>query len=406
MHIGVLSDPNNFHTRKWVKGLLSQGAKVTVFSFFEGEIEGATCIRIPPQRTLQGKITYFSYLHSYEDLREALYTHQIDVLNPINVTPYGVWGARTGFRPLVQIAMGADILEYPPTLEELELPTHRLYSSNRTQKLGPVQQAIFPFKWRTFRKNVAAALEAADLVTGDNLQLTEALEKWFQVPSDKIRLNRWGIEEKAFDVPPSQIAALRQKLQIRQWQRVILSPRGLKPVYNGDVILQAMELLLKRGVRDAHFIVLSAGYDVPKEQEAKALELATQFDNFTYLQELIPREEMMILWRMVDAFVITPMYDGYSNALSEGRFVGAIPIVNDIPAHRELMQHAYNGLVVESLAPDTLADMMRYALEHTDVLKERFTPVNQAWIHEHALLESNIQAFIQDLVELRFKQME
>ncbi|MEL6134653.1 MAG: glycosyltransferase, partial [Bacteroidota bacterium] len=145
MHIGVLSDPDNFHTRKWVKGLLSQGAKVTVFSFFEGEIPGATCIRIPPQRTIQGKITYFSYLYSHEALSEALLAHKIDILNPINVTPYGVWGARTGFKPLVQIAMGADILEYPPSLDELSLPVHRLYSSNRTQKLSSVQQALFVF---------------------------------------------------------------------------------------------------------------------------------------------------------------------------------------------------------------------------------------------------------------------
>ncbi|MEL6132652.1 MAG: glycosyltransferase, partial [Bacteroidota bacterium] len=247
--------------------------------------------------------------------------------------------------------------------------------------------------------------EAADLITGDNLQLTQAIEDWFHVPAHKIRLNRWGIEEKLFDIPAGAPKALRERLNIRDWQHVVLSPRGLKPVYNGDIVLQSMELLLKRGIRNAHFIVLSAGYDVPKELEKKAQELDQQFDNFTYIQELIPREEMMVLWRIVDSFVITPVYDGYSNALSEGRFVGAIPIVNDIPAHRELIQPERNGLMIDQLRPDTLADMMRYALEHNDVLKERFAPINQAWIHEHALLESNIHDFIQDLVELRFQQM-
>ena len=62
----------------------------------------------------KGNYTYLSYLFGGRPLRNALKEHQIQVLNPINITPYGVWALRSRYRPIVAVAMGADILEYPP----------------------------------------------------------------------------------------------------------------------------------------------------------------------------------------------------------------------------------------------------------------------------------------------------
>ena len=402
MHIAVLSDPANFHTQKWARALQNAGAEVTVFSFFDAQIEGIPCVRIEPSYTLNGKLTYASYLYSTDKLYRELITHRVDLVNPINITPFGVWAARTPFRPIVSIAMGADILEYPPERKESRIPEARTWSS--VEKSGPIGRAVKGAKWHFFRKHISHALERSDLITGDNLQLIHALKDWFHVPARKVRLNRWGVEEDLFETSPERIQALRKRFDIRDWQRVVLSPRGMKPVYNGDLILDAFEMLVRRGPRDVKFLMLSAGYDIPAAVLAKARELDKHFQNFTFVPEVMPREEVYELWSLVDAFISAPAYDGYSNALAEGRYAGAIPIVNAIPANLELIDHKRNGWVVDPFTPQHLADAILTIMEY----KLRFGKVNRDWILLNSHLRTNVRMFLRDCkrVLTRYRQQE
>lgn len=403
MHIAVLSDPNHFHTQKWVRGLLKAGVRVSVLSFFEGNIPGAHCIRVPPSFTFRGKLTYFSYLYSGKALLRELRQLRPDVLNPINVTPYGVWGQSSGYRPMVQVAMGADILEYPPRLKDLDISQERLYGSSSLGMPSFLQRLIFPLKWRIFRKNVALALRESHFAIGDNWQLVEAMQKWFGIEKSKLQLNRWGIEEAYFKENPKDQAQMRKSLGIREGYRVVLAPRGLKPVYQGDVILNAFENVLKKAPQNLHFVVLSAGYKAAPQIEQKALRLNQDFANFTYVKRLIPWEQMGTLWQITDAFVIAPVYDGYSNALNEGLYAGAIPILNDIPAHREMMAHGHNCLMVNPFNADRLANEIMEIMDHFEKWKEKFAPINRAWVEEEALFERNIQRFLEG-VEARIYQ--
>lgn len=394
MHIAVLSDPANFHTQKWALALQNAGAEVTVFSFSSAEIPGITCVKIEPGYTLNGNLTYASYLYSKDKLYRELVARRVDLVNPINITPFGVWAARTPFRPIVSIAMGADILEYPPERKNREIPTDRTWAA--VEKNGPVGKVIQGAKWHLFRKHICHALEASDLITGDNLQLVKALKDWFEVPARKVRLNRWGVEEDLFEVSPERVAALRKRFDIRDWQRVVLSPRGMKPVYNGDIILDAFEMLVKRGVRDVKFIMLSAGYDIPAKVLAKAKKLESQFQNFTFVAEALPREEVYELWSLVDAFISAPAYDGYSNAMAEGRYAGAIPLVNPIAANLELIDHKRNGWVVDPFTPQHLADAIITIMERLPEYKTRFEQVNRDWIMLNSHLRTNIRMFLRD----------
>ncbi|MEM7375248.1 MAG: glycosyltransferase family 4 protein [Bacteroidota bacterium] len=403
MHIAVLSDPANFHTQKWVKALLDAGVRVTVFSFFDYQIPGVACVKIEPGYTLRGRLTYGSYLYTTDALKKALVEHKVDLVNPINITPFGVWASRAGVGPIVSIAMGADILEYAPT-DDQRIPPDRSWNSNNLGKTRMLNKAVYELKWRRFRKHVKHALETSDMIIGDNLELIKAMKNWFAIPQGKLRLNRWGIEEELFELSPKQEGDLRKKFQIRDWQRVIVSPRGLKPVYQGDLVLEAFERLLRRGVRDAKLIMLSAGYDVPQELDKKARELDQQFDNFYYESDLLKREEMCQLWMLADAIISVPVYDGYSNSLSEARYAGAIPIVNNIPAHREILTHDEHGWMVDPLSPEHLADAILEIMVNMDERKARYASKNRPWILEHAHLANNIRQFVEACKRILQKQ--
>lgn len=393
MHFAVLSDPNHFHTQKWVKGLLEAGQEVSVFSFEKGEIEGANCVRINPRFSRKGQATYLSFLFSGKALLKALQEHQIDILNPINMTPYGVWGRNAHFTPMVSIAMGADILEYPPKDLDL-LPESRRWEKQTTEVYGPLQGFISRLKRRFFRGQVQKALDASSLITGDNLLLVHAVREWFGIAEKKVHLNRWGIEEELFKMSAVEEKGLKEKFGIADGQRVVLSPRGLKPIYQGDIIIAAFEKLLKAG-RKEKYILLSAGYEIPQEVDEKAQRLSQAYPNFHYVRGLIPREEACKLWNLTDVFISAPIYDGYSNALSEGRFMGAVPIVNDIPATQELLVHKKNGWIVDPFEPQKLAEELEIVLEDVDEWKETFSAKNREWILANAHLKSNMKAFVE-----------
>ncbi|WNJ21343.1 glycosyltransferase [Pontibacter sp. G13] len=397
MHIGVLSDPDSFHTQKWVTALQQAGAKVTVFSFSQSRIPGIACVHIPPSYAINGKWTYASFLYSGDLLRHELTRHGVDIIQAINVTPYGVWGARSGFRPLINMAMGADILEYPPTLEESVIPMSRFWSSADTEaNLGILSKGIHQLKWRIFRGRVQEALNASDLIMGDNIRLLTAMKDWFSVPAHKLSLNRWGVDESLFEANATELRHLKERFGVRPWQKLVLSARGLKPVYQADIILDAFEMLIKRGVRDLKFVMLASNYEIPPSIEKKAQFLESHFPNFTMIRELLPRHTVCQLWRITDAFINIPAYDGFSNALCEGRYAGAIPIVNDIPAHREVIKHNHNGWIVDPLTPHHLADGILNVMEQGDALKAKFGKANREWTLKHAHLHTNIEAFLHE----------
>jgi len=399
MHIAVLSDPANFHTQKWAKALQAEGVRVTVFSFSDFQHPDFPCVQVKPRYRLGDRITYASYLRSGARLRQALQAHEVDLINPLNVTPFGVWAVRSGFRPMVAIAMGADILEYPPQRDTQALPHTRTWGSQQLES-EPVGALVYSLKWQMFRNQVARTLRAADLITGDNLQLVQATRQWFGLPDAKVLLNRWGVEPDLFEPRPDVQARLRAHFDIRSWQRIVIAPRGLRPVYQGDVAFKAFELLVRRGTRDTKFIMLSAGYDAPPQLVEAARTLHTQFQNFHFEEGLIEREDMGQLWSLVDVVISIPVYDGYSNALSEARFAGAIPLVNDIPAHQEIMTPDVHGIFIDPLSPERLADRILEIRPDLDALKARMAPANARWIRRHAWLPNNIRHFVRQARQL------
>ncbi|MEM6804387.1 MAG: glycosyltransferase family 4 protein [Bacteroidota bacterium] len=394
MHFGVLSDPTHFHTKKWVKGLLEAGQQVSVFSFVEGEIPGANCVKIEARYALRGTPTYLSFLYSGKRLAQALEEVKVDILNPINMTPYGVWGRKANFHPMVSIAMGADILEYPPRGVGFEIADERRWGKENLGNSSFIKKFIQTQKRAFFRKEVDKALKASDFITGDNLLLVHAVRDWFGIEENKVALNRWGVEEELFEMDAEAEADLRQKYKIAPGQKLVLSPRGMKPLYQGDIICEAFEYLLRKG-REEKFLMLSAGYEVPAELDMKAKDLMAEFPNFHYQKEVIPREEACQLWNLSEVFVSAPIYDGYSNALSEGRYMGAIPVVNDIPATRELLLHRENAWMVDPFEVDELSSALEEILNNSEAWKEKFAPKNRKWILENAHLKSNMKAFVE-----------
>ncbi|HEX2898436.1 MAG TPA: glycosyltransferase family 4 protein [Bacteroidia bacterium] len=393
MRIAVLSDPNNFHTQKWVKALQKTGAEVVVMSYEAPQSTDfeAVCLRPPHSR---GKAySYLDYLRGGKVLREALQSHQIDVVNPLNITPFGVWAMRSGFHPVVACAFGADILEYPPDPRNSAAAMGRSWDALQPPHLlGRWRDQL---KYHYYRKKVSQALRYADRITGDNQYLVDCMASWFGVPMQKMEVLRWGVEPELFAVNESQLAQARRQFGISEGQKVVLSPRGAKLIYQADIILEGFARLLAQGRTNTAFIMLGAGYAVSPQVSNLAQKLAQSYPNFHFHPQALPREEVHALWNLVDVFVNAPVYDGYSAALAEGRYMGAVPLVNDIPAHRELILHGQNGWISAPFTAEQLSKDLAHLLDHLPTYRERFAAINREWVMQHSLMDANARRFLE-----------
>ncbi len=391
MHVALLNDPNNFHTQKWALALQQAGAQVTVFSYDAPQHQEFPAVRVP---TVQpDTYRYRDYLRGGPALRAALDTHQIDLVNALNVTPFGVWAHQTGFRPVVASALGADLLEYPPRPSMSPLLRSRSWANVEGQT-GPSARIRQWARRQYFRGKVRTALQGADLVTGDNQVLVDAAVDWFGVPREKVRLLRWGVEPELFAVSEAQVQAVRERWNIPQGARLVLSPRGAKAIYNADVILEGFAQALAQVGPEVHFLMLSAGYAVSERVQARAEALVQQYPNFHFEAGRVPREMVYALWNIVDVFVSAPVYDGYSAAVAEGRYAGSIPVVNDISGNREVITHQENGWMVDPFQPGTLAAALVELLAQLPRWQARFKEKNRLWIEKNSLVKENAKRFL------------
>lgn len=394
MHIGILSDPNNFHTQKWARGLHQAGAEVTVFSFEPFSGDQLRHVRIDPPQAWRGRYTYLSYLRGGTRLADALSEAGVDLLNPLNVTPFGVWAMQANFHPVVTCAFGADILEYPPAMEMSPVLRHRSWSNveGGSSWLRRRKESVMR---KFYRRQVRRALDYSDLVTGDNRYLVDRMHEWFGVPREKLQLLRWGVEPELFTADARQLEASRKKFGIPKDARVVLSPRGAKSIYQADIILAAFEQLITSGPADVHYILLSAGYEVSERLRARAQALQQRSNRFVFFEEAVPREEIHTLWNLVDLFITAPVYDGYSAALAEGRYAGAVPVVNAIPANTELITHDHNGWICDPFTAEQLAADLSHLLLHLHEFKEKYQTINRTWMEANSLMHQNCGRFIE-----------
>ena len=388
MRIAILSDPTNFHTQKWSTALAAAGAEISVISYNEGHIPGVNCIRIP----FKGKFSYLNYLQGGKELLRVLKQEKIDLLNPMNITPFGVWATKSGFHPVIQSAMGADILEFPPKLSQSPILKARSWDNAEGRSIS-TQGLKYRAKRRFYRNQVKEALMAANMITGDNQYLLDKMQEWFGVPEEKMKLLRWGVEPELFKTSEVQEQALRKQFGIEPNQHVVLSPRGARAIYQGDIILEAFERMLIAGCK-AKLIMFSAGYEVSGSINEKAKSLESRFRNFMFVREQLPRETVYQFWNLVDVFISAPVYDGYSAALAEGRYIGAIPIINNIPANTELIQHQVNGWICDPFDAETLSTDILSVLRDIQAYKKTFSASNRNWIEANSLLTESAKSFI------------
>jgi len=177
------------------------------------------------------------------------------------------------------------------------------------------------------REKTKKSLESADAIVTASQHMAEKIAdigftaRVYQIGIDLSVFNGRGVGERGKDF-------------------VIFSPRGRSPHYRQENIEEAVCLLI------------TTDHNV---------------DYLRLLGDTLPAEVMADRYQCSDAVVSIPYTDQFSSCLQEAMACGCTPIVADLPAYHEHLEHGVNARYVSSEAsPEDIAREILWCMSHPE----------------------------------------
>ncbi len=355
MRICYIAAGTSIHIQRWVNFFAGRGHEVYLISphFPPGYQGYDRRIRFHQLNRLAPRIwpvsRYPSGLTWPVQVRRLVKKIQPDVLDTHYITVHGYLGAITGFHPLFLTAWGSDVLIMPR-----RNPLHRLLTQY--------------------------SLKKADIVICDSETLKKGLLALKTAP-EKIKIIYNGIDTRQFS-PRHTDGTLRTRLRLTE-APIVICFRALSPVYNPEMLIRAIPLVLKE-VPGANFIIGGDG-----EQRNYLEDLAGSLgiaDNVRFVG-YIPHDELPRLLASSDIYVSTSLADSTSLSLQEAMASGLAPVVTDLPANREWITDGENGFIVPPDDTSALADKVVYLINSRDT-RGRFGEASRKIVQARAEYET------------------
>lgn len=353
--IALLGDANSINVLRWREGLTRAGAEVHIFSIHintssDPEFHAINAPRLPG---MPEKLRYFTAINA---AKKEIAKLQPDLLIGYFITGYGTLSALSGFRPLVQITSGEDILTAPSN------PAMRILVKNNLRQADLI---------------VAWAPHMADAVRSLGFRDNKIMTLPRGIPLE-------GFRNCRSKFPEETIQPIR-----------ILSTRSLYPIYNIDKKILAISALRERGYNCSLTIV----GDGPLRPQLEALTYSLGMSEWISFFGRVPNQTLPTLLAEHDLYLSLVMFDGVSASLLEAMAASVFPIVYDHPANRYWIEHGKNGLLVNKLDSEHVAETISQAIDNTNLRRDAWGK-NRELVHARADLWRNSEAYM-----VRFRRL-
>jgi glycosyltransferase involved in cell wall biosynthesis len=266
----------------------------------------------------------------------------------------GTMALLSGVRPLVVTVMGGDVLaeQHPGGLPARE------------------------------RRATRRILEAADLVLVKSEALRPVVAEMGRLRA-RVETVRWGVDPAVFRRDPEAAGRLRRGLGLADSDRVVLSPRLLAPLYNGELIVEAMAEVVRQ-VPAAVLLLTEYGADAAyRDRLARRAEALGLAGRIRWLGAVAHRD-MPALYSLAEAIVSVPSSDGLPQSLFEAMACGTPAVLGRLRAYEEVVRDGDTALLAD-LSADAIARALLRLLAEPG-LHASIARAAQARVAEVALL--------------------
>ncbi len=275
-------------------------------------------------------------------IKKIIQSENPDIVHVHSLTEFGKAACFSGFHPLVFTPWGADVLKQP---------------FQSTQARNQVTSAL---------SRLDGVIAQSNIMIGETFKFSGPLKHSFNI--------HWGADLNQFK-PGLDVADLREKLDIGDHCRVILSPRQFGSKYNIDTILKSIPRVIEK-TKNVVFIfkyfITQGNLEPEFKQLAKDLNIE---DHVRFVgRNETPDEShtsMPHYFNLADIWISIPSWDGGSPAtLAEGFASGSFPIVSDISTNIEWVLNGFNGYLLKEINPEFLAPLILEALDDDQFRKK------------------------------------
>lgn len=295
----------------------------------------------------------WSYAKTILPVRKAIADWKPDIVFALYLSSAGVVASFSGHPRLVVSARGCDV--------------------NRWIGVQP-----WPMVFR-------AQAAVAKLVHTVSQPLCDVLVSRARVPRRKVRVAPLGIDTTRF---------VRFDPRMRPGTGRMICTRSHDDVYDQPTLLRAMQRLQRR----------RAEYHLTFAHPRKA-DVTRQLAHHMGLEgdvSFLPGytlEQLPLLLGRQDLYVSASLRDGTSSSLLEAMSTGLLPVVSDIEANREWIDHGVNGLLFPVGDDEALADLVERAGRDTDLVR-RASTLNPMLVRERGDLTAMTRRLLSMFEEL------
>jgi glycosyltransferase involved in cell wall biosynthesis len=280
----------------------------------------------------------WSFLSLLPDFRRVIRVWKPDVIHAGPLPDVAFLAAICGFRPLVSMSWGYDILH----------DVHQDWLKSWAARLTLKRTTIL------FADCQAVASAAAGL----------------GMDASRIVIFPWGVNLATFTPRPQGLfpnqTALRKRLGWTNDEFVLLSTRSLAPLYGIREVAQAFTRAAAH-IPVLRLLILGGG---PLEAELRSLFQARHLMERVVFGGQIPNPELPEYYRAADLYISASHTDGSSISLLEALACGCPALVSDIPGNTEWVREEGEGWLFRTGDAQMLEQAMMIAFERRDLLIE------------------------------------
>ncbi|MGD1046146.1 MAG: glycosyltransferase family 4 protein [Bacteroidota bacterium] len=236
-----------------------------------------------------------------------------------------------------------------------------------------------PNRTSIHKKIVKYALKRTDFITTNSSAMLENCLSLGLI-ENKLRMIQWtGVDLKNFR-SRSKDQELIEKLKLNETNPIVLSTRSLGDIYNIDIIIKAIPMVL-REIPDTKFIF--TWHNGPKLKEIERLIDEMNVGDAVRLIGKVNHDEMPKYFNSADVFVSVSSCDTTPTSLLESMASGTPPVVASLKPINETIKDGWNGLVVPQKDPESTAKAIVKLLKDKTLCR-LFTERNLSLVKEIA----------------------
>lgn len=235
---------------------------------------------------------------------------------------------------------------------------------------------IFPEKGLIFKKVFCYIVAQCRFTTSDSLFVAKKMK---EMGSKEVMVFPFGIQKMP-------------AISGNKNDNLFFSNRGLEDIYNPFRVLSFFENIFKKNNKSC-LIIANTG------SLLTAMKSWVEQRNLTHCINFVGKldaDKQSIFYENARWFISLPHSDAVSVSIIEAMSHGCIPIVSNLPANHELINHQVNGFILEDDGVDEF-DCSNFSLNFLDSMSE----LNKEWVKNNALFPTSIEYFLNKVNQMQ-----